>query len=146
MDKSQTSYVEMTRFRVGNTQLRQVKEFAFDDLPATDAGVILKDGTELRSHLVVDASGRSTSIPKWLGQNGFEVPRTIVVDPHVNSVSRVVKMPFAFEQVHSKRTIFMSTSCSGFITVLFRPSRAGLESFIVQKPAVWPKRRFSTPL
>jgi len=84
---------------VCETEILQNLDYICYDRIWTVAGVVLNDGTELQSHLVVDASGHSSFVPQWLGRNGFEVPQTIVVDPHVNSVSQMVRMPLGFQKV-----------------------------------------------
>ena len=43
------------------------------------AGVVLKDGKELHADLVVDCSGRNSSMPQWLEAAGYTAPpRTTV--------------------------------------------------------------------
>lgn len=44
------------------------------------AGVVLKDGGDLSADLVVDCSGRNSSMPKWLEAAGFHAPPQTVVD------------------------------------------------------------------
>ena len=44
------------------------------------SGVVLKDGKELPADLVVDCSGRNSSMPKWLEAAGFTAPPQTVVD------------------------------------------------------------------
>jgi 2-polyprenyl-6-methoxyphenol hydroxylase-like FAD-dependent oxidoreductase len=43
------------------------------------AGVHLSDGRQLATDLVVDASGRNSQTPAWLGAAGFEKPPEVRV-------------------------------------------------------------------
>jgi 2-polyprenyl-6-methoxyphenol hydroxylase-like FAD-dependent oxidoreductase len=45
------------------------------------AGVQLGDGRQLEADLVVDASGRNSQTPAWLGAAGFEQPPEVGVQP-----------------------------------------------------------------
>jgi 2-polyprenyl-6-methoxyphenol hydroxylase-like FAD-dependent oxidoreductase len=49
------------------------------------------DGAEIRSDLVVDASGRGSRLPRWLQELGLEAPRETVVDAQVVYTSRVFR-------------------------------------------------------
>lgn len=45
------------------------------------AGVQLGDGRQLEADLVVDASGRNSQTPAWLGAAGFEQPPEVGAPP-----------------------------------------------------------------
>lgn len=56
---------------------RSVSALVLDDPgdgPPVVSGVALEDDTVLAARLVIDASGRRTSIPGWLAEAGIEVP------------------------------------------------------------------------
>ncbi len=57
-----------------------------DGIPVV-TGVVLDDDTEVAADLVVDASGRRTSVPSWLAEVGVE-PATEVVECGIAYVSR----------------------------------------------------------
>ncbi|QXC61041.1 FAD-dependent oxidoreductase [Aquihabitans sp. G128] len=59
---------------------------AADGTPVV-VGVDLEDGTALEADVVIDASGRRTSLPGWLAEVGVEPP-TEVVDCGISYVSR----------------------------------------------------------
>ena len=88
---------------IANIFIRILKSFDnFSSLPLLSnitaclfivAGVRMTDGTEIKSTLVVDATGRSSTTATKLAEHGFEKPRLLCVNPHVSSASRMVKMP-----------------------------------------------------
>lgn len=60
---------------------------ASDLVPLRVDGVVLADGRTLRANIVIDASGRRTSVPGWLAEAGVELP-TEVVPCGISYVSR----------------------------------------------------------
>ena len=44
------------------------------------AGVVLKDGKALSADLVVDCSGRNSSMPKWLEAAGYRAPPQMTIN------------------------------------------------------------------
>jgi 2-polyprenyl-6-methoxyphenol hydroxylase-like FAD-dependent oxidoreductase len=52
---------------------------------------------DLEADLVVDASGRGSRAPAWLGELGFPAPVTTEVDPHIAYASRVFRIPDGFD-------------------------------------------------
>lgn len=57
---------------------------------ATVTGITLDDGTVLAADLVVDASGRAGRSLPWLGELGYEAPRTTEIDIDVAYSSRIL--------------------------------------------------------
>ena len=53
---------------------------------------------EIRADLVVDASGRSSKLPTWLGELGYPSPPEIAVDPQVGYASRYYQPPSGFDR------------------------------------------------
>ena len=49
--------------------------------------------TELLAQLVVDASGRSTQVPQWLKEVGFNPPPATIVDPGLGYATRRYRIP-----------------------------------------------------
>ena len=45
------------------------------------------------AELIVDASGRSSSLSKWLTALGYEPPEATVVDAHIGYATRIYKIP-----------------------------------------------------
>jgi hypothetical protein len=67
-----------------------------DHTRVTGIKVRSRDGggsSEMASDLVVDASGRSSKFPQWLGELGVEPPRETVVDSFSGYSSRWFKAP-----------------------------------------------------
>lgn len=58
-----------------------------DVVPPRVEGVVLADGRTLAANIVIDASGRRTSVPGWLAEVGVELP-TEVVPCGISYVSR----------------------------------------------------------
>ncbi|WP_159046285.1 NAD(P)/FAD-dependent oxidoreductase [Streptomyces sp. MMG1121] len=64
--------------------------------PGKVVGVRVKDGDgeeEIAADLVVDASGRSSHLPRWLAALGLPSPRTTTVDAQVGYASRTYAFP-----------------------------------------------------
>jgi hypothetical protein len=53
------------------------------------AGVVLKDGKALSADLVVDCSGRSSSMPRWLEAAGFRAPSQMTVNSGLGEPARL---------------------------------------------------------
>ncbi|MFJ2995336.1 FAD-dependent oxidoreductase [Pandoraea sp. NPDC087047] len=51
------------------------------------------NATTLQADFVVDASGRNSHAPTWLGDAGFDTPRETVVDARVGYASRLYDIP-----------------------------------------------------
>jgi 2-polyprenyl-6-methoxyphenol hydroxylase-like FAD-dependent oxidoreductase len=47
--------------------------------------------TELTADMVVEASGRMSKVPEWLGQLGYEQPRQTIINSHLGYASRVFR-------------------------------------------------------
>jgi 2-polyprenyl-6-methoxyphenol hydroxylase-like FAD-dependent oxidoreductase len=60
------------------------------------AGVLLDDGTEVRSDIVVAATGRRGPVPAWLKAVGVEVPETIR-DSHLMYLTRWYRLGEGFD-------------------------------------------------
>ncbi len=57
-------------------------------------GVSVDDCSDiLRGDLVVDATGRSSHLPEWLQEIGYDAPAETVVDAHLGYVTRVYRLP-----------------------------------------------------
>jgi len=69
-------------------------------------GVVLDDGSEIRSHIVIDTTGRGSKTPEWLQRRGLQAPDMISVDPKVASSSRMVKMPRNWDQVRPQNLYY----------------------------------------
>jgi 2-polyprenyl-6-methoxyphenol hydroxylase-like FAD-dependent oxidoreductase len=53
---------------------------------------------ELRADLVVDATGRASRAPRWLGDLGYATPEETVIDASLGYASRLYKIPENFER------------------------------------------------
>jgi flavin-dependent dehydrogenase len=61
------------------------------------AGVELRGGGDLRADLVVDATGRGSRTPSWLGAFGYPAPPQTRVDPLLGYASRQYAIPPGFD-------------------------------------------------
>ena len=52
---------------------------------------------ELNADLVLDATGRASRAPRWLGDLGYEPPEEIVIDAHLAYASRLYRIPENFD-------------------------------------------------
>ena len=77
------------------------------------SGVKLFDDGEIRTSLVVDATGRSSETATKLAEHNLPKPRLICVNPHVSSASRIVKMPKDFEKNHDWLLLVCKTQPNG---------------------------------
>lgn len=50
----------------------------------------------LPADLVIDATGRASRAPRWLGELGYELPEETVVDAHIGYASRLYRIPDHF--------------------------------------------------
>ena len=57
------------------------------------AGLVLKSGVTMDTHLVVDASGRHSRLPQWLSDEGFEVPPAETVNSKLGYATRMYHIP-----------------------------------------------------
>lgn len=57
------------------------------------AGVILKDGRTIEADLVVDASGKSSAVLKWLRHLNHALPPSLVVDAGLHYATQTVELP-----------------------------------------------------
>ena len=62
----------------------------------------------LRGDLVVDATGRSSHMPEWLKEIGYDVPEETVVDAHLGYATRVYRLPERY-QPDWKALLIMTT-------------------------------------
>ena len=53
--------------------------------------VLVRDGSPVTADVVVDASGRSSRLPQWLGELGVQVPEPEVVEARVGYASRTYR-------------------------------------------------------
>lgn len=53
----------------------------------------LKNGEEVRANFVVDASGRGSQLPQWLGAVGVEPPPAECISAGLGYGSRTYAMP-----------------------------------------------------
>lgn len=65
------------------------------------SGLTLRDrrtgmAAELSADLVVDASGRGSKLPEWLGELGFETPEESTVDAFLGYATRMFEIPVGF--------------------------------------------------
>ncbi len=51
---------------------------------------------ELHAHLVVDATGRASRAPRWLGDLGYAAPEETIIDAHLGYASRLFRIPETF--------------------------------------------------
>lgn len=86
----------------------QVTDLLTDDQKSKVTGVRLRFGAEaeqaiqhqsreLAAALVVDASGRRSSLPKWLVTNGYEPPQETVINPFLGYATRWYERPENFQ-------------------------------------------------
>ena len=52
---------------------------------------------ELRADLVVDATGRASRAPRWLGDLGYAAPEETIIDAHLGYASRLYRIPQMFQ-------------------------------------------------
>ncbi len=57
------------------------------------AGLVLRSGVTMDTHLVVDASGRHSRLPQWLSDEGFEVPPAETVNSKLGYATRMYHIP-----------------------------------------------------
>ena len=81
------------------------------------------DGEQIAAELVVDACGRGSDAPTWLGQAGFEVPPATVVDPHVGCASRAYRDVPAMP--NGWRLLFLMCKVEFPRAALFVPNEGG---------------------
>ncbi|MFG1930550.1 FAD-dependent oxidoreductase [Mycobacterium sp. NPDC048908] len=70
-----------------------VSEPRFDATRQRVTGVVLDSGDAVDADLVVDAAGRGTRLPVWLGQWGFERPREDVVYVGIGYATHQLRIP-----------------------------------------------------
>ena len=63
------------------------------------SGVFLRQGGFLSCDIYIDATGRSSVLPKLMKKHGLKQPDKQYVDAHVKSASRLVKIPRNFAEV-----------------------------------------------
>ena len=51
---------------------------------------------ELSADLVVDATGRASRAPRWLGELGYKAPEETIIDAHLGYASRLYRIPETF--------------------------------------------------
>jgi 2-polyprenyl-6-methoxyphenol hydroxylase-like FAD-dependent oxidoreductase len=61
------------------------------------AGVELRSGEPIAADLVVDATGRGSRAPSWLGALGYPAPPETLVDPLLGYASRYYAIPAGFD-------------------------------------------------
>ena len=66
------------------------------------AGLVLKSGVTMDTHLVVDASGRHSRLPQWLSDEGFAVPPVATVNSKLGYATRMYHIP-TWNKVSSAR-------------------------------------------
>ena len=71
--------------------------------PLSRAGVVLKSGEELSADLVVDCSGRSSSMAAWLQAAGFTEPPLEEITAGIAYGSRTYAMPPGWFQQNVRR-------------------------------------------
>jgi 2-polyprenyl-6-methoxyphenol hydroxylase-like FAD-dependent oxidoreductase len=52
-----------------------------------------RQAAEVLADLVVDASGRMSRIPEWLGEMGYDRPREVIINSHLAYASRIFRRP-----------------------------------------------------
>ncbi len=57
------------------------------------AGLVLKSGITMDTHLVVDASGRHSRLPEWLAEEGFAEPPAENVNSKLGYATRMYNIP-----------------------------------------------------
>ena len=57
------------------------------------AGLVLKSGITMDTHLVVDASGRHSRLPQWLVDEGFAAPPAETVNSRLGYATRMYHIP-----------------------------------------------------
>ena len=57
------------------------------------AGLVLKSGITMDTHLVVDASGRHSRLPEWLTDEGFGEPPADTVNSKLGYATRMYNIP-----------------------------------------------------
>ncbi|MDM9380181.1 FAD-dependent monooxygenase [Chlorogloeopsis sp. ULAP01] len=57
----------------------------------------LSEPTELTAHLIVDASGRNSSLPKWLADLGYPSPQETIINSFLGYGSRWYECPDTFQ-------------------------------------------------
>jgi 2-polyprenyl-6-methoxyphenol hydroxylase-like FAD-dependent oxidoreductase len=70
-----------------------VSEPRFDPSTQRVTGVVLETGEAVAADLVVDAAGRGTRLPVWLGQWGFERPDEESVDVGIGYATHQLRIP-----------------------------------------------------
>jgi 2-polyprenyl-6-methoxyphenol hydroxylase-like FAD-dependent oxidoreductase len=70
-----------------------VSEPTYDNARQRVTGIALDSGDTVEADLVVDAAGRSTRLPVWLAQWGFERPREDTVDVGIGYATHQLHIP-----------------------------------------------------
>ena len=101
----------------------KVADFLWD----SDAvvGIKMMDSSEIKTPLVVDASGRSSDTPKRLAQRNLPSPRTLCVDPHVSCASRIVKRPKDWDKQDNWMLLWSKTQPHGTCGGALLPTENG---------------------
>ena len=78
-----------------NVEIRQrsVSAPRFDAATQRVTGVVLDDGDVVEADLVVDATGRSTRLPVWLSEWGFDRPVEDTVDVGIGYATQQLRIP-----------------------------------------------------
>jgi len=72
---------------------RSVSAPRFETAAQRVTGVVLDDGASVEADLVVDATGRGTRLPVWLGEWGFDRPREDTVDVGIGYATAQLRIP-----------------------------------------------------
>lgn len=88
--------------RVQFLEATQVKKLLHNNSQSRVTGVQLRDRDnselgELTADLVVDASGRNSSLPKWLEELGYPTPAETVIDASLGYTTRWYERPADFQ-------------------------------------------------
>lgn len=76
-----------------------MKDITMDDHQVS--GILLESGKYLKCDICIDASGRSSILPKLLRKKGLQGPEKESVDARIKSASRLVCMPDDFKEVRT---------------------------------------------
>ncbi len=80
---------------IANVEIQQcsVREPRFEPGAQRVTGVLLESGEFVGADLVVDATGRGSRLPVWLGQWGYPQPREDVIDVGIGYATHRLRIP-----------------------------------------------------